>query len=57
LLVAVSGGVDSMVLAVLIYSFFSIEAYDLNNLTFVHLHHGVRKESDEEMLFVERFFN
>ena len=41
LLVAVSGGCDSMVLAHLLY-----EAN--HDLMIVHVHHGLRKESDEE---------
>ena len=53
-LLAVSGGVDSMVL---LESFFSAKKEDLKQYIFsvVHIHHHLRKESDEEEEMVRNF--
>ncbi len=56
LLIAVSGWPDSMLLSVLIYSFFVKNNLDLNNLFFVHCNHKTRLETDEEQKYVEDFF-
>lgn len=52
-LLAVSGGVDSMVL---LESFFLIQKkYPLLQFSVVHIHHHLRKESDEEEAMVRNF--
>lgn len=56
LLLAVSGGSDSMFLAVLIYNFFVKNNLDLKNLHIVHCNHNTRKETLSEQNFVESFF-
>ncbi len=54
-LIAVSGGPDSMFLSVLIYNFFIQNKLDLDNLFFVHCNHNTREETDSEQKFVEEF--
>ena len=56
ILIAVSGGPDSILLSVLIYNFFVKNNLDLNNLFFVHCNHKTRPETDEEQKYVEKFF-
>lgn len=56
LLIAVSGGPDSMLLSVLMYNFFVKNNLDLDDLYFVHCNHKTRSETDEEQKFVEEFF-
>lgn len=51
-----SGGVDSMFVAVLLYRYYCEMKYDTNNVMFLHLHHGVRKESDKEAELMRKFF-
>ncbi|MFA5747867.1 MAG: tRNA lysidine(34) synthetase TilS [Candidatus Absconditabacterales bacterium] len=55
-IIAVSGGSDSVFLSCLIYKFYLFQKLDLQNLFFLHCNHGVRKESDQEMKFVKNFF-
>ena len=55
-LVAVSGGVDSIFVSVLLYQYFLYNKIPLSQLVFVHLNHGVRNESNEEVEFVREFF-
>lgn len=57
ILIAVSGWPDSMFLSVLIYHFFVKNNLDLNNLHFIHCNHKTRKETEDEQLFVEKFFD
>ena len=54
--VGVSGGVDSMLLSVLLWQYFKHKNYSTEHLHFVHLHHGVREASDQEELMVSHFF-
>ncbi|NLA43078.1 tRNA lysidine(34) synthetase TilS [Candidatus Saccharibacteria bacterium] len=49
--VAVSGGVDSVVLLDLMAS------WSKKKLIVAHVHHGIRQASDDELLFVERLAN
>ena len=56
ILVAVSGGPDSMFLSVLIYAFFVKNNLDLDNLFFIHCNHKTRLETDLEQRFIEDFF-
>ena len=52
-LLAVSGGVDSMVL---LESFFKLQkSFKTLNFSVVHIHHHLRKESDEEEEMVRNF--
>lgn len=55
-IIAISGGSDSMLTASLVYKFFLLQRLDLQNLILVHCHHGIRKESDQEALDIQRFF-
>lgn len=55
-LVAVSWWVDSMVVSILIYKYFLDKEIPLKQLFFVHLDHWVRGESEQEKVFVQKFF-
>ncbi len=55
ILIAVSGGPDSMFLSVLVYNFFVSQKLSLDNLFFVHCNHKTRLETDDEQKFVEEF--
>ncbi|HOG15686.1 MAG TPA: tRNA lysidine(34) synthetase TilS, partial [Candidatus Absconditabacterales bacterium] len=57
ILIAVSGGADSMFLSFLIYSFFAKNNLDFNNLFFIHCNHKTRKETEQEQKFIEDFFD
>jgi len=57
ILVAVSGGPDSMFLSMLILKYFDLNNLDLNNLYFVHCNHKTRNEADNEEKFVKEFFD
>lgn len=50
--VGVSGGADSMVLLDILYHFFQNSSVQL---VCAHVHHNLRKESDEEQKFVEQY--
>jgi len=52
----VSGGADSMLLSVLLWQYFKNKKYSTEHIHFVHLHHGVRKASDQEEVLVRQFF-
>ncbi len=52
LVVGVSGGVDSMVLLNLLYDFLKNSSIQL---VCAHVHHNLRKESDEEQRFVRNY--
>lgn len=56
IVVAVSGGPDSMFLSVALYNFFLQQKYNLNHLTFIHLNHNVRSESLEESKLIKQRF-
>jgi len=55
-IVAVSGGSDSMFCSCLIYGFYVKNKFDLNNLKFVHCCHNTRKENTNEQAMLEGFF-
>lgn len=52
-LIAVSGGPDSMLLAVTLYHFYVQEKRDLQNLIFIHCNHKTRPENTQEAEFVQ----
>lgn len=54
--VAVSGGPDSMFLSCSLYNFFINQKYNIKNLIFIHLNHGVRSESIEEAKAIKQRF-
>ena len=54
--VAVSGGVDSMVLSFFLYHFFIKKGYSIKNLIFVHLNHKVREISFDEAENIKKWF-
>lgn len=56
ILVAVSGGPDSMLACVLIYQYFLDRWFDLSHLYFVHCNHQTRPETDQEEQFIRSFF-
>lgn len=55
-MVAVSGGSDSILASSLLYNFFVKQKYNLQNLFFVHCNHTTRKGNKEDELFVRQFF-
>jgi tRNA(Ile)-lysidine synthase TilS/MesJ len=57
LLIAVSGGPDSMFLSILILKYFKLNNLNLDNLFFVHCNHKTRLATDDEQKFVEEFFD
>lgn len=56
ILIGLSGGVDSMVLAFFLYHYFLENLLSLNNLVFVHLNHNVREVSLSEQKLIEKWF-
>ena len=54
ILVAVSGGPDSMALAHILWRYMHEEMESGISLVISHVHHGVRKESDQELQMVQR---
>lgn len=57
ILVAVSGGPDSMLTSILIYKYFLENKLNLDNLFFVHCNHKTRIETDDEEKFIRSFFD
>lgn len=55
-MVAVSGGSDSIITACLMYNFFLNNKYDLQNLFFIHCNHNVRAGNKKDQEFVSKFF-
>ena len=56
-LVAVSGGPDSMLTSVLIYKYFLQNKLNFDNLFFAHCNHKTRIETDDEEKFICSFFD
>lgn len=56
LMVAVSGGSDSIVTASLMYNFFLKNKYNLQNLFFIHCNHNIRKGNSSDEIFIRSFF-
>jgi len=54
--VAVSGGSDSMFCSILIYRYFLMKQYSLDNLYFIHCNHKTRETTKDDQIFVEDFF-
>jgi len=55
-MVAVSGGADSILTACLMYNFFLENKYDLQNLFFIHCNHGTRIGNTTDENFIREFF-
>ena len=53
-LLAVSGGPDSMALSHILWRYMREERTRGNSLVLTHVHHGVRKESDDELRMVQQ---
>jgi len=53
-LIAVSGGPDSMALSHILWRYVREDRLRGNSLVLTHVHHGVRKESDDEVLMVQQ---
>lgn len=56
LMIAVSGGADSIVTASLVYNFFIENKYSLQNLFFIHCNHQTRKWNTDDEQFIRTFF-
>ncbi len=56
-MVAVSGGADSILTAVLMYNFFLYNKYDLQNLFFIHCNHQTRAGNLADQKFISTFFD
>ncbi len=56
LMVAVSGGSDSIMTASLMYNFFLKNKYNLQNLFFIHCNHNIRKGNSSDENFIRNFF-
>lgn len=54
ILLAVSGGPDSMALCHILWRFVNEDRQKKISLVLTHVHHGVRKESDSELLLVQQ---
>lgn len=55
-LVAVSGGADSILTATLMYNFFLKNKYNLQNLFFIHCNHTIRPGNQADEAFIKKFF-
>ncbi len=55
-MVAVSGGADSIVTACLMYNFFLKNKYSLQNLFFMHCNHNTRPGNSADEKFIKAFF-
>lgn len=56
IMVAVSGGADSMLTASLMYNFFLKNKYDLQKLFFIHCNHHTRSGNSADETFIRTFF-
>lgn len=55
-MIAVSGGSDSILTACLVYNFFVKNKYSLQNLFFIHCNHAIRSGNTKDEQFVRAFF-
>jgi len=55
-MVAVSGGADSILTACLMYNFFLKNKYSLQNLFFIHCNHHTRTGNNADEQFIRNFF-
>lgn len=55
-MIAVSGGADSIVTACLMYNFFLKSKYNLQNLYFIHCNHNTRTGNAADQKFITQFF-
>lgn len=53
-MIAVSGGPDSMALSHILWRYVREDLQKNSSLVLTHIHHGVRKESDSELLLVQQ---
>ncbi len=56
IMVAVSGGADSIMTACLLYHFFIQKKYDIKNLRFIHCNHNTRTGNRDDEKFITSFF-
>jgi len=56
IMIAVSGGADSMLTACLMYNFFLENKYSLQNLFFIHCNHSTRPGNLADEQFIKTFF-
>ncbi len=56
IMIAVSGGPDSILTACLVYNFFIKNKYNLQNLFFIHCNHRTREGNKHDEEFVKDFF-
>ncbi|MFA7298853.1 MAG: tRNA lysidine(34) synthetase TilS [Candidatus Absconditabacterales bacterium] len=55
-MIAVSGGTDSILTASLVYNFFLKNKYNLQNLFFIHCNHNTRAGNSTDEQFIKKFF-
>lgn len=56
IIVAVSGGADSILTSCLMYNFFTKNKYNLQNLFFIHCNHHTRSGNKNDEFFIQNFF-
>jgi len=56
IMIAVSGGADSILTASLVYIFFVDKKYDLQNLFFIHCNHNIREGNKDDETFIKQYF-
>lgn len=56
IMVAVSGGADSMLTACLLYDFYKQEKYPLDNISFIHCNHSTRSGNKDDEALIKSFF-
>ncbi|MEI7919458.1 MAG: tRNA lysidine(34) synthetase TilS [bacterium] len=56
IMVAISGGADSMLTACVLYDFYRQEKYPLDNISFIHCNHSTRSSNADDELLIKNFF-
>lgn len=57
IMIAVSGGADSILTSCLMYNFFTKNKYNLQNLFFIHCNHHTRSGNQDDEYFIQHFFD
>lgn len=56
IMVAISGGADSMLTACLLYDFYKKEHYPLDHIFFIHCNHNTRSSNTDDETLIKNFF-